>query len=224
MVSSVTTDERPETPRRGAARVGLLDAAATVIRSKGYAATTVDDLCAAAGVSKGAFFHHFESKEALAVAAADHWSTTTGALFDGADFHRHEHAADRVLGYLDLRSAIIDGPLAEFTCLVGTMAQETFDSAPTIRDASGASILGHAATLEADIRTALIEAGFDGDVAAEARSLAVHTQAVIQGAFVVAKAGNDPDLARDSIRHLRRYMACRLDRNAAAHASRLDVD
>ena len=41
----------------------LLDAAVHVVRQKGYAATSVDDFCKAAGVTKGAFFHHFESKE-----------------------------------------------------------------------------------------------------------------------------------------------------------------
>lgn len=48
----------------------LLDAALSVIRAKGYSATTVDDQ--AAGVTKGAFFHHFESNEDLAVSAAGH--------------------------------------------------------------------------------------------------------------------------------------------------------
>ena len=66
---------------RGTARARLLDAAVQVIRTKGLSATSVDDLCAAAGVTKGAFFHHFESKQALAVAAAEYWSLTTGALF-----------------------------------------------------------------------------------------------------------------------------------------------
>ena len=70
------------------ARDKLLEAAFALIRAKGYSATTVDELCAAAGVTKGAFFHHFESKEALAVAAANHWSSITGALFAAAPYHR----------------------------------------------------------------------------------------------------------------------------------------
>ncbi len=49
-------------PDRPSARIKLLEAARTLIRTKGFAATTVDDLCAAAGVTKGAFFHHFDSK------------------------------------------------------------------------------------------------------------------------------------------------------------------
>jgi TetR/AcrR family transcriptional regulator, transcriptional repressor for nem operon len=51
----------------------LLNAAMTVIRTKGYSATTVDELCENAGVTKGSFFHYFESKEDLAVQSAEHW-------------------------------------------------------------------------------------------------------------------------------------------------------
>lgn len=46
--------------------------------------------------------------------------------------------------------------------------------------------------------------GIAGDWSAE--SLARHTQTVIQGAFVLAKAGNDPALARESLDHLDRYI------------------
>src|SRR3954470_21676993 len=102
----------------------LLDAAMAVIRAQGFAASSVDDLCQAAGVTKGAFFHHFRSKEELGVAAAEHWSRTTGELFASAPYHHHPEAIDRILGYLDFRAELIRGSIGEFTCLVGTMAQE----------------------------------------------------------------------------------------------------
>jgi TetR/AcrR family transcriptional repressor of nem operon len=200
MTNNQDTSSKPET-----ARTRLLDSALRIIREKGYHATSVDELCAAAGVTKGAFFHHFKSKEDLAVAAADHWSTTTGELFAVAPYHGFADPLDRVLAYLDFRASLIAGTTAEFTCLVGTMAQETFLTNPAIRDACFASIAGHAETLETDLDAAIEFYGVSGGVTA--KGLALHTQAVLQGAYILAKAKNDPSIASESIGHLRRYFA-----------------
>ena len=202
---TVSTIEEPVArAARGTARARLLDAAVQVIRTKGLSATSVDELCAAAGVTKGAFFHHFESKQALAVAAAEHWSQTTGALFAAADYHAISDPLDRILGYLDLRARLIAGSPADYTCLVGTMAQEAFVTSPDVRDACAASIFGHARTLEPDFAAALAAAGDPPGV--DAVGLARHTQAVLQGAFVLSKAADDPALVTDSIAHLCRYL------------------
>ena len=200
MAAKPSPSPRPPT----GARVALLDAAVDLIRASGLHATTVDDLCAAAGVTKGAFFHHFATKSAMAVAAADHWSRTTGELFVGAPYHQPESARDRVLAYLDFRASLIEGDTASFTCLVGTMTQEAFDTDPEVRDACAASIFGHAATLEADLAEALVDV--DADPSLTAAGLAVHTQVVLQGAFVVSKAADDPSVVLDAIAHLRRYL------------------
>lgn len=185
------------------ARTKLLDAALGTIREKGYAATSVDDLCARAGVTKGAFFHHFKSKGALGVAAADHWSQTTGELFAAASYREHDDPLDRVLAYIEFRKELVRGDIPEFTCLVGTMVQEAYDTAPEIRDACWRSISGHAETLEADIAAAIEKYAVD-DVTP--KSLALFTQASIQGAFILAKAKNDPGVAVDMIDHLKRYV------------------
>ncbi|MDE2362419.1 MAG: TetR/AcrR family transcriptional regulator [Hyphomicrobiales bacterium] len=192
-------------PHPRSTREKLLDAALATIRARGYAATTVEEICAAAGVTKGAFFHHFRNKEDLGVAAADHWSATTSDYFRTADFHRHADPLDRILGYVDLRRQLVRGALADFTCLVGTMAQEVYQSHPAIRDACGRSISAHAATLEADMEAAIAARAPDCNVTA--KSLALHTQAVIQGAFILAKATGDVATAADQIDHLRRYLA-----------------
>ncbi|MBQ0750398.1 MAG: TetR/AcrR family transcriptional regulator [Roseovarius sp.] len=193
-----------QNPERGAARTRLLEAARDIIRAQGFAATTVDDLCKSAGVTKGAFFHHFESKEALGVAAAAYWAETTSAFFAAAPYHAHADPLARLLGYLDFRKEIIQGDLAEFTCLVGTMAQEVYGSHPIIREACAASIFGHAATLEPDIAAAMDARGIKADWTPA--SLAAHTQAVLQGAFILAKATGDRAIARDSVDHLKRYI------------------
>jgi TetR/AcrR family transcriptional regulator, transcriptional repressor for nem operon len=192
----------PPSSERQSARLKLLDASLNVIRAKGYSATTVDDLCAAAGVTKGAFFHHFTSKEALAIAAADYWSEVTSALFAEAPYHAHADALDRVLGYIDFRKALIKGSIPEFSCLVGTLVQEVYDTHPAIRAAVDRSISEHAARIEVDVAEAMRERG----VAGNAKSLALHTQAVIQGAFILAKAKGGAEVAVESIDHLRRYV------------------
>jgi TetR/AcrR family transcriptional repressor of nem operon len=194
----------PKPSRKQDARAKLLDAALSVIRLKGYSATSVDELCAAAGVTKGAFFHHFKSKDELAVAAADYWSEMTGALFAGAPYHDHTDPLDRILGYVAFRKALLQGGVPDFTCLVGTMVQETYETAPAIREACERCITGHATTLEADIEAAMCARHMTPKWTA--RSLALHTQAVIQGAFILAKAAGGAEIAADSIDHLRRYI------------------
>jgi TetR/AcrR family transcriptional repressor of nem operon len=191
-------------PPKPGVRQKLLDAALSLIREKGYSSTSVDELCVQAGVTKGAFFHHFKSKDALAVAAANHWSEITAAFFENAPYHKHSDPLERVLGYLDFRKVILKGDIAEFTCLVGTMVQEIYGTNPNIRKACEASISGHAAKVEADIAEAIKRYRIRAPWTAE--SLALHTQAVLQGSFIMAKAKGGAAIAAASIDHLRRYI------------------
>jgi TetR/AcrR family transcriptional regulator, transcriptional repressor for nem operon len=188
----------------GGARSRLLDAAFSIIRKKGYAATSVDELCASAGITKGGFFHHFPSKDSLAVAAVNYWSELDSALFASAPYHRLDDPLDRLLGYLDFRKAMLRGEIAEFTCLAGTMVQEAYLTYPDIRYACDASIGRHAAKVELDIADAMKLYPLRAPWTAE--SLALHTQAVLQGAFILAKAKASAAVVEASIDHLRRYI------------------
>lgn len=190
------------------ARQKLLGAAITLIRRNGYAATSVDEICRAAGVTKGAFFHHFASKERLAVAAAGHFTDMAARWFTEAPFLALPDPADRVLGYVDFRIARLSDDLPQCSCLLGVLVQEAYATSPAIRAAAHAGIARQAGGLEPDLAAALAAAGSPLDP----RGVALHTQAVLQGAFILAKAAGSIAPARESLTHLRNYLALVLGR------------
>lgn len=189
---------------RSPSKIRLLDCALHVFRAKGYAATTVDDICASAGVTKGSFFHHFKGKEDLAAEAVAYWNDVTGQLFAQAPYQQIADPRARLLAYIDFRAALIKGTVPDFTCLLGTLVQDTFETHPRLREACDAGIRAHAMDVARTVEAA--KTMYAPEAAWDPMSVALYTQAALQGAFVLAKARNSMKPALESVAHLRRYI------------------
>jgi TetR/AcrR family transcriptional repressor of nem operon len=197
-----------------------LNATLHVVRAKGYAASTVDDICVEAGVTKGSFFHHFKSKDELALSATAHWGEMTEGFFATAPYHRSEDPLERLLGYIDFRGEILRGDLPDYTCLLGTLVQETYATHPEIRAACDKGLSTHIAILTRDIEAA--KELYAPDAPWSAESVGCFIQSVLQGAFIFAKAKQGPEVVRESLAHLRRYLELIFDlpRDARRKAKR----
>lgn len=185
-------------------RLKILEAATDVVRAKGYAATTVDDLCAAASVTKGSFFHHFKSKEEMVLEAVAHWGSWTDGVFAAAPYAAAADPRARVFGYLDFRRDLLDHDVPQFTCLMGTLVQETYATHPAVREACDRGMSSHVAFLTRDIEAARLQYAPDASWTAE--SVGYFIQAVLQGSFIFAKAKQSAAIARGNLTHLRRYL------------------
>lgn len=194
----------PKTSTRIETRTKLLDAARDVMRLKGYAATTVDDICQSAGLTKGSFFHHFASKEELGIAAAEHFASMAAGIFGSAPYRTLPDPVDRLLGYVDFRVMILQGPICGFSCLLGTFVQELYETNPSIRAACERHMGDHVAELAKDVAEA--KRRYAPDAPWTVDSLAFHMQAVLQGSLILAKAKQGPQVAVESLGHLRRYL------------------
>jgi TetR/AcrR family transcriptional regulator, transcriptional repressor for nem operon len=182
----------------------LLDAAMNVIRAKGYAGSTIDDVCAAAGVTKGSFFHHFKSKDEVALASVAHFALMADGLFGTAPYTNAGDPLQRLLGYIDFRDEILTGELPEYTCLLGTLVQETYDTHPAIRIACDTAMSAHVAMLTRDI--ALAKQRYAPKATWSVDSVGFFIQSVLQGSFIFAKAKQSPEVIRASLCHLRAYL------------------
>jgi len=182
----------------------LLNAALQVIRAKGYAGTTVEDICQEAGVTKGSFFHHFTSKDELALSATAHWEAMTERFFASAPYHKHADPLERLLGYVDFRGAILTGELPDYTCLLGTLVQETYATHPDIRAACDRGMSRHIAHLTLDIEAA--QKRYAPKARWSPESVGYFIQSALQGSFIFAKAKQSPEVVRENLAHLRRYL------------------
>ena len=83
----------------------LLEAATRLFSEQGYNASGVAEICAAAGVSKGAFYHHFASKQAVFLALLEEWLARLDAAFASVRLDASQ-VPQAVVGMADMAAAM----------------------------------------------------------------------------------------------------------------------
>src|SRR5262245_948046 len=120
----------------------LLDAAQELMLVRGFTATSVDDVCSAAGVTKGSFFHYFEGTEQLGREVAERFFAAKRQLFQSAPFNQKQDPLERILGHIDFLIEMARAPEGSKGCLLGTFVQELSQTHPTIREVCAACFAG----------------------------------------------------------------------------------
>ncbi|HEX7080460.1 MAG TPA: TetR/AcrR family transcriptional regulator [Gammaproteobacteria bacterium] len=176
------------------ARERLMSAAAELTWEAGYNAVTVDAICERAGVKKGSFYHFFESKAALAVAALDAWwETHTRPTLDAAfsvtvpPLERFERYLDAVYRtQLEMRKS--KGRV--LGCPFFSVGMESGGLEPEVWEASQRIVARKRKYIEAAIRDAKEEGLVDVDDVEEA---AQSVQTLMEGALARARVQNSPE-------------------------------
>ncbi|MGH8003502.1 MAG: TetR/AcrR family transcriptional regulator [Limisphaerales bacterium] len=194
-----------EKVRRSETRGNLVAAAVKLMRDKGFTATSVDEICEAAGVTKGSFFHYFETKEELAKDDVDHFSKCQMQRFEAGSFNNLADPLDRLYGYLDyMANSIPKNPEVVKSCLIGNLTQELYLTNPEIRSVCAENFSWHNKKLQRLIE----EAGraHPPRAAVDAESLAQYFYATMQGSLIFAKAAQNTQVMLDNIEHFRNYL------------------
>ncbi|MEX2113128.1 MAG: TetR/AcrR family transcriptional regulator [Pirellulales bacterium] len=188
-------------------RDALLETATGLFRQQGFIATTVDEICAQAGATKGAFFHHFKSKEALAEECLARWKQSFGSMIAGSPGVAAADPVDRVLAFFDFFIHVFSDPKQLKSCLAGTTVQEVSETHPRLREAANDCFVA----LKGHLQSLLDEACRSRRLKRDTDSLASLWIATMQGALVLCKASRDDSVVPASLRHVRAYIASQLE-------------
>lgn len=201
MLNQMTAPALPVTKRK------LVNAGVKLMRARGYNATTVDEICADAGVTKGGFFHYFKSKDDIARAALAQFHEDRMNSYEAAPFRKLADPLDRVFGRLDFVKASIGGHQhVTKGCLIGMFAQELAVTNPEIGDVCQNYFSRMVSDFSRDLAEAKAthapEAGFDPN------GLAQLYLAIVQGSLMLAKIAGSNDILHENIEQFRNYLKC----------------
>lgn len=192
--------------RAVATRSAIVSATSELVRRNGYTATTVDDICAGAKVTKGAFFHHFKTKDDAVEAALEQWDAGAAAMEANAPFVSAKSPRARVLGYMDLYISVFDNPAQMKSCLAGTTVQEVSDTNEPLRSAANLCFTG----AHGRFKALLDEACRGSRKRVDTASLASLWMAAVQGSLILFKASQDASVLGRNLEHVRTYIASQL--------------
>ena len=105
-----------------------------------------------------------------------------------------------------VHEAFVDSHVAArfLGCLLGTLVQETYATHPEIRAACDRGMSRHIAELTRDIEAA--KQRYAPKARWSAESVGYFIQSTLQGSFIFAKAKQSPEVVRENLEHLRRYL------------------
>ncbi len=184
-------------------RSALIDAMRRVALAKGFPATTVDEICERAGVTKGSFYHHFASKDDLGVAALESYFEDVVAAFTQGAWTAEDDPVARLHAFVAHAGEVCVGPVMTYGCLIGSFALDLAESWPEVRPRL-AAMFGALRDFVANLV---------GEAAAARGADIDHAQfgdqflAVVEGSIVLAKAHADPAMPQRQMALLGQHLA-----------------
>jgi TetR/AcrR family transcriptional regulator, transcriptional repressor for nem operon len=196
-------------PRDGTAtRKRILDATQQLVIAQGFAATSVDEVIAAAGTTKGGLFHHFASKQDLARALVERYAAEDASVSEDLTRRSERLSHDPLQQFLIYVGLLIEATEQQMRSSPGCLFASFCYERQLVDEATRELI---AVSLRRDhdrIRLKLEEIArrYPPRASVDFDALADQVTTLIEGTYVMVRALGDPSLIRGQLDQFRTYL------------------
>ena len=193
---TVQSEEAPPRTKGARTRERILDFAYDAIIHKGFAATSIEELVEAAGITKSGFFYHFKDKNDLARQLLERFLAEDNEILDSMTARAKALCDDPLqsfLLFLNLYSEMMDGlPEHHPGCLVASITYQDHLFDAEVRRINEEAVL----TWRGRFRSWLDEIAerHPPREAVDLDALADHVTVIVEGAMIFAKILGQPSL------------------------------
>ena len=179
-------------------------AAERLVLENGLSGTRIDQVCREAGVTKGRFYHHFESKQHMALALLEHFFERVVSALSGGDWDSISRPAQRLDAFLKHAERVAAGELFRRGCLLGTLSFDLARSDEALRSRLATCYAAVTDLVAPLIAETLRASGWSKSRAdSQAQRHARLFIAALEGGLVLGKASRSSEMASAAIADLR---------------------
>ena len=197
-------------------RERILDAAQDLVLDRGYVGMTVEHVLDRVGITKGAFFHHFKTKDDLAKALLRRFADRDAQVYSETR-ERAEKLSDDPLQQMLIFIRLFEDMFGELKepypgCLFASYLYELQQFDDETRGLIRDSFIKWRELLKEKFEAILRK--YPAQTKVDAASLADAFTVVLEGAFITGKAMNEPEVVSEQLRHFRNYVELLFRKNS----------
>lgn len=171
-------------------RKHIIEKTADIFNKKGYAGTSLSDLTAATGLSKGSIYGNFTNKEEVALSVFEYnCSKLTDLVQKKIDQAPNFH--DKLMAYANIYRKIIRGGINSGGCPILNTATEADDTNIPLKERAAAALLAWKNKIQQLIKDGITAGEFKAEVNVDQMALSIVS--LIEGGVMIAKVTGKPE-------------------------------
>ncbi|MFD2581697.1 TetR/AcrR family transcriptional regulator [Pedobacter vanadiisoli] len=178
----------------------IVEKTAPIFNMKGYAGTSLNDITAATGLTKGSIYGNFANKDEVALAAFDYNLKNVLSRVE-KEINKQKYVKDKLLVYINIYQNVISGKVTEGGCPILNTAIDADDTHPALRERAVKAVISWKNSI-----MKLVEAGIAAkeiNAAHNAEQVALTIIAMVEGGIMISRLTAKPahwNLIMDSLK------------------------